>query len=80
MPTFQQIGAAFFFGVSMVFLGLALLMLYEAVVILINGREATISAINASEYLHHPVWWVVGACIASFSLGAFVTHITHWLP
>jgi len=78
-PFFRVAGSLFFAGVSIVFFGLAVLMIYEVTAIW-TRQVPTISLITAFEFLKHPVWWVVAACMLSFAFGALVTHFTHWTP
>lgn len=76
---FRILAGAFFAGLGIIFVGLAIEMFYEATSI-VTKAAPTISFVGSYEFLKHPVWWVTLACMVFFALGALVTHFTHWTP
>ena len=78
-PLVRAVFSMFFSGLGFVFLGLAVLMAYEAVAVF-TRQEPTISLVTSFEFLRHPSWWVTLACLVAFAFGALVTHFTHWTP
>lgn len=78
-PLVRAVFSMFFSGLGLVFLGLSVLMAYEAVAVF-TRQEPTISLITSYEFLKNPVWWVTILAMLMFALGALVTHFTHWTP
>jgi hypothetical protein len=75
----EQLAALLFAALALGFAGVAGLMVYEALSLL-TRKVPTISRIATVAYLEHPKWFVSIACGVSFTLGALVTHFTHWTP
>ena len=76
---FRAFASLFFLGLSFLFGGVAVLMVFEVAAVW-TRIVPTISAITSYELLKHPIWWIVVACGLSFAFGALVTHFSHWTP
>ena len=76
---YRALASLFFGGGALIFAGLSVWFLYETAAIW-TRIVPTISLVTSYELLKHPIWWIIGACMICFALGALVTHFSHWTP